>query len=135
MWLCGDPDNGVPPLSKVTTSHLKGHAMQHRRVAADMKYLMSHVKHVAQPRNAWRSLPGEWIIQKTLALYESVKALFMFKGRNGALRTRFQEFSWRTIVNLVRNHKGILVGEEPLPSEETNEESIAENNEEFHDCV
>ena len=99
MWLCGDPDNGVPPLSKVATSHLKGHAMQHRRVAADMKYLMSHVKRVAQPRNAWRLQPGEWIIQETLALYESVKALFMFKGRNGALRTRFQEFSWCTIVN------------------------------------
>ena len=106
-----------------------------------MKYLMRHVKRVAQPRNAWRSQLGEWITYETLALYESVKALCMFKGRNGALRTRFQEFSWRTIVNPVCNHKGILGGEEPLPSEESNEEetnkeTIEENNDdEFHDCV
>ena len=90
MWLCGDPDNGVPPFSKVTTSHLKGHATYHRRVAADMKYLMRHVKRVAQPRNTWRLQPGEWIIQEALALCESVKALFMCKGQNVALRTRFQ---------------------------------------------
>ena len=52
IWTCGDPDNGVPPpLSKVTTYHWKDHATQHRRVAADMKYIMGHVKRSAESRN------------------------------------------------------------------------------------
>ena len=112
MWLCGDPDNGVPPLSKVTTYHWKDHATQHRRVAADMKYIMGHVKRSAESRNTWNTPSHNWTVGETLRAYESVKALFMYKGRNGTARSRFEEFSWRTVVNLVRNHKGKLIGEE-----------------------
>ena len=111
MWLCGDPHNGVPQLSKVTTYHWKDHATQHRRVAADMKYLMRHVKRSAEPRNTWKPLLHQWTVEESLKVYESVKALFMYRSRKGTSRTRFEEFSWRTIVNLVRNHKGLLVGE------------------------
>ena len=137
MWLCGDIDNGVPPLSKVTTYHWKGHATQHRRVAADMKYIMGHVKRSAESRKTWNPPSHEWTVQETLRTYESVKALFMYKGRNGTVRSRFQEFSWRTVVNLVRNNKGNLIGEEVdietnnVPAlEETNDD-----NDEFHDCA
>ena len=36
MCLTGDPDNGVPPLSKVGIYHWKRHALQHRRVCGGM---------------------------------------------------------------------------------------------------
>ena len=77
-----------------------------------MKYIMGHVKRSAESRNTWNTPSHNWTVGETLRAYESVKALFMYKGRNGTARSRFEEFSWRTVVNLVRNHKGKLIGEE-----------------------
>ena len=61
----------------------------------------------------------------------------MYKGRNGTARSRFQEFSWRTVVNLVRNHKGKLIGKD-VDIETNNEPALEEtydDNDEFHDCA
>ena len=110
MWLTRDPDNGVPPLSKIGTYHWKGHALQHRRVCGDMQYLMRHVKRKVVQLNKWRSAAHQWCAEETLILYNYIVSRFQFKSRSR--KSRFNEFSWRTIVNLVRNHKGVLVGEE-----------------------
>jgi len=36
IWLTGDPDNGLPPLSKIGPYHWKGYALEHRWVCGDM---------------------------------------------------------------------------------------------------
>jgi len=110
--LLGDPDNGVPPLSKIGTYHWKGHALQHRRVCNDMKFLTKHVRRIAIGMDKWKDPAHQWLAKETLVLYGFIANFFMFRSRNGSIRSRFNEFSWQTIVNLVRNHKGLLVGEQ-----------------------
>jgi len=112
MWLTGDKENGVPPLYKVTIHHLKEHATQPRRVRSDFQYIMSHVARIGTSRNVWYGYNNhEWTTGQTLILYEHIYHKFCYPHK-GKKRERFDEFSWRTVVNLVRNHKGQLVGEE-----------------------
>ena len=119
MWLSGDKENGVPPLHKVNCYHWKGHATQYRRVSSDMKYLMSHVKREATSKNVWWGDDHEWTTGQTLIMYENVFQRFCYPSKAGVRRQRFDEFSWRTVVNLVRNHKGQLVGDiDPAESSE-----------------
>ena len=121
MYLSGDQDNGVPPLCNVIVHHWKGHATQYRRVQSDMQYLMGHVKRVALESLAWKEENHRWSTGETLLLYEVVVGKFKFDSKSGGKRKRFNEFSWRTVVNLVRNHKGVLVGETHIPAEEDDE--------------
>ena len=86
--------------------------MQHSRVSADIKYIMGHIKISVESSNTWNAPSHEWTVQETLRTYESVKVLFIYKGQNGTTRLRFREFSWCTVANLVRNHKGKLIGKE-----------------------
>ena len=124
MWLSGDKENGVPPLHKVNCYHWKGHATQYRRVSSDMKYLMSHVKREATSKNVWWGDDHDWTTGQTLIMYENVFHKFCYPSKAGVRRQRFDEFSWRTVVNLVRNHKGQLVGE--TDPDELNEPELAE---------
>ena len=44
-------------------------------------------------------------------MYEEVVSRFKYPLSSRGARNRFDAFVWRTIVNLVRNHKDKLVGE------------------------
>lgn len=44
-------------------------------------------------------------------MYKEVMPRFKYPSSAESRRNRFDELSWRTIVNLVRNHKVKLVGE------------------------
>jgi len=70
------------------------------------------IKRIAAQMNKWRNTAHQWFTEETLVLYNHIVNRFQFKLRNGKSRSRFNEFSWCTIVNLVRNHKGVLVGED-----------------------
>ena len=129
MWLTGDQENGVPPLRNVTVYHWRNHATQHRRVWSDMQFLMKHVERAAREKGVWKENSHEWTTQDTLKLYEDVDSKFKYPGTAGSRRNRFNEFSWRTIVNLVRNHKGKLVGEVQSDSDSSDEEQQQEQEE------
>ena len=81
---------------------------------------MSHVERVAISRNVWYGYDHDWTTGQTLILYEHVFHKFCYPHK-GKRRQRFDEFSWRTMVNLVRNHKGQLVGD-PDPDESSEPE-------------
>ena len=87
-----------------------------------MQYLMKHVERVARANSAWKENPHVWTTGETLQLYEAVVSKFKYRTSGGSSRNRFNEFSWQTIVNLVRNHKGKLVGEVQSDGETQNEE-------------
>jgi hypothetical protein len=70
---------------------------------------------------AWKEGDHRWSIGDTLLLYEVVVGKFKFDSSRGVKRKRVNEFSWRTVVNLVRNHKGVLVGETHIPAKEDDE--------------
>ena len=86
-----------------------------------MQYLMGHVKIVVLESLAWKEGDHIWITGESLLLYEVVVGKFKFDSSRGVKRKRFNEFSWSTVVNLVRNHKGVLVGETHIPAEEDDE--------------
>ena len=58
-------------------------------------------------------------------MYENVFQKFCYPSKAGVRRQRFDEFSWRTVVNLVRNHKGQLVGDID-PAAESSKAELAE---------
>ena len=111
MWLTGDQDNGVPSLCTVSVYHWRDHTTQHRRVRSDTQYLMSHAERAAREKGEWKENQHKWTTNETLTVYEGVVGKFKYTSSNGRVINRFNEFSWQTIVNLVRNHKGKLVGE------------------------
>ena len=76
-----------------------------------MQYLMKHVERVARANGAWIKNPHVWTAGETLKVYEAVVNKFKYQTSGQSSRNCFNEFSWRTIVNLVRNYKGKLVGE------------------------
>ena len=65
-----------------------------------------------------------------VVVYEEIRAKFKYPSSSGRARSRFSEFSWQTIVNLVRNHEGKLVGEPQNVSDNEEEEE-----EEHHEQV
>ena len=111
IWLTGDQENGVPPLRNVTVYHWRNHATQYCRIRSDMQYLMGHVERIARNKGVWKENPHQWTTNETLVVYKEIQAKFKYQSSQGRARNRFSEFSWQTIVNLVRNHKGKLVGE------------------------
>ena len=66
----------------------------------------------------WKDKNHEWNVHETLTVYEEVVGKFKYPSSSVTARNRFNEFSLRTIVNLLRNHKGKLVGEEQSDSED-----------------
>ena len=129
LWLTGDQENGVLPLRSVTVYHWRNHATQYRRVRSDMQYLMSHVERAARDKRVWIENQHKWTTNETLVVYEKIRAKFKYPSSSGRAKSRFSEFSWRTIVNLVRNHKGKLIGEPQNVSDNEEEE------EEHHEQV
>ena len=80
IWLSGDPDNGVPPLSEIGTYQWKGHALQHRQVCKDMKFLMKHVRRITIGMGKWKDLAHQWRAEETLVLYGFIVNFFMFRS-------------------------------------------------------
>jgi len=99
-------------ITMLGTYYWKGHALQHIRVCNDMQFLMKHVRRITIGMGKWKDSSHQWRAEETFFLYGFIVNFFMFRSRNGSIRSRFNEFSWQTIVNLVRNHKGLLVGEQ-----------------------
>ena len=73
---------------------------------------MKHVRRITIDMDKWKDPAHQWLAEETLVLYGFITQFFMFRSRNGSIRSRFNDFSWRTIVNLVQNYKGALVGEQ-----------------------
>ena len=121
MYFSGAQDNSVPPICNVAVHHWKYHATQYRRVQSNIQYLIRHVKRAAVESSTWKGDNYTCSTGETLLLYEVIVGKFKVDSSRGVKRKRFNEFSWRTVVNLVRNHKGVLVGETHIPAEEDDE--------------
>ena len=79
---------------------------------------MRHVERAARDKRVWIENPHKWTTNDTIVVYKEVRAKFNYPSSSGRARSRFSEFSWQTIVNFVRNHKGKLVGEPVCANEE-----------------
>ena len=111
VWFCGDRRQRIPPLK-----YIQGYDLPTRKnakvVISQMRKMIMYVRKAAEvvgfsiPRDS-----NDMTEADTVALYAAVKELFKYKSLRVNFRRRFEGILWKTVFNMVSQHKGKFADE------------------------